>query len=298
MSRNYRVSHITRYRYSEQVMLCHNVARMSPLHGDGQICERSVFSVDPRPADISERQDYFGNRLVYFNVEGPHDALEVKVVSDVRTADPRVHDDFDAFRAWEEVRDWQPEDEEAVDWAQFTLASPLIPDAVPVAELCNAVFTPSRPIVEALYALTREIHDRLEYDPVATTVSTPLAVVVQRRRGVCQDFAQLAIACLRHQGLPAAYVSGYLETLPPPGQRKLIGADASHAWFSAWVPGIGWLDFDPTNNQVPDDRYVRVARGRDYSDVPPLKGVVFGGGAMRLHVAVDVTPIESYQGEG
>ncbi len=293
MSRLYRVSHTTRYRYTEAVMLCHNQARMTPANDRGQQCRRSVFSVDPPPADMSEYTDYFGNRVTYFDVESPHDSLSVQVVSEVQTADALSQTDFDGSRAWETVcADLASDSDEVVEAREFQLTSPLVPVGADVASLVDAAFTPGRPVVEALAALTHEIYTQLEYDPVATTVSTPLSSVLRRQRGVCQDFAHVAIACLRRVGLAGAYVSGYLETLPPPGQEKLVGSDASHAWFSAFVPGMGWLDFDPTNDAMPDDRYVVVARGRDYSDVPPLKGVVFGGGSMRLHVGVDVTEMD------
>ncbi len=137
------------------------------------------------------------------------------------------------------------------------------------------------------------VHRDFRYDPEFTTLSTPLADVLAHRRGVCQDFAHLAIGCLRSQGLAARYVSGYIETLPPPGKPRLIGADASHAWFSVYVPDCGWVDFDPTNNQLPESRHITVAWGRDYADVTPLKGVIFGGGQMQLTVSVDVLDLDA-----
>jgi transglutaminase-like putative cysteine protease len=149
-------------------------------------------------------------------------------------------------------------------------------------------FAEGRPIVEAVYDLMERIHRDFTYDPHFTTLATPLSEVLKHRRGVCQDFAHLAIGCLRTQGLAAKYISGYIETLPPPGQEKLIGADASHAWFSVFVPDTGWLDFDPTNNQMPMDQHITLAWGRDYSDVTPLKGVIFGGGKHDLKVQVHV----------
>ena len=137
----------------------------------------------------------------------------------------------------------------------------------------------------------QRIYTEFKYDPEFSTLATPLKEVLEHRSGVCQDFAHLAIGCLRSQGLAARYVSGYIETEPPPGKERLVGADASHAWFSVFQPGVGWLDFDPTNNQIPGERHITVAWGRDYADVTPLKGVAFGGGEHELKVSVDVLAI-------
>ncbi len=179
-------------------------------------------------------------------------------------------------------------DPDAITATEFVLDSPLIEITEQLRAYAQPSFSPQRPQVEVVYDLMQRIHQNFEFRPGFTDTSTPLAEVLEHRRGVCQDFAHLGIGCLRSMGLPARYVSGYIETLPPPGKEKLQGADASHAWFGVYVPGFGWIDFDPTNNQVPSDQHVVVAFGRDFSDVTPIKGVIFGAGQHELSVAVDV----------
>jgi transglutaminase-like putative cysteine protease len=179
---------------------------------------------------------------------------------------------------------------------EFCFDSPLVRNHTVLQEYAAGIFTRKRPILDAVLELNHRIHTEFKYDPSATDVSTPLGQVMRERRGVCQDFAHVAIGVLRCIGLPARYVSGYLETIPPPGQARMVGADASHAWASAFVPGFGWFDFDPTNDVVPSERHITVAWGRDFSDVSPLKGVVLGGGRHTLAVGVDVEPRESATG--
>ena len=179
-------------------------------------------------------------------------------------------------------------DNQLVTVREFCFDSPLVRSHRSLREYAEQSFALGRPLRDAIIELNERIHADFKYEPAATDVSTPLAQVMRDRRGVCQDFAQVAVGCLRSMGLPARYVSGYLETQPPPGQPKLVGADASHAWASVYVPNFGWLDFDPTNALLPELRHVTVAWGRDFSDVSPLNGVVFGGGRHSLRVAVDV----------
>ena len=195
--------------------------------------------------------------------------------------------------SWEKARDRLRNDRSAdvIEATQFTLDSPMIKTDELLAEYAKGSFLPGRPLDEAVHDLMQRIYAEFKYDPEFSTIATPLTEVMKHRSGVCQDFAHLAIGCLRSRGLAARYVSGYIETAPPPGKERLIGADASHAWFSVFHPGFGWLDFDPTNNQLPTDRHITVAWGRDYADVTPLRGVAFGGGKHKLKVAVDVLPI-------
>lgn len=286
----YRISHTTEYRYQEPVTLCHNECRLTPRNQGAQSCSRTVFSIEPPPSVFRERTDYFGNRVVYFDVETAHTLLRVHVVSDVRT-EPRSLL-LGGELPWEAARDLVARADSAEVRAvrEFVFPSPLLPPHAPLRDWAAVSFPPGRPLLEGLLDLMHRVHGEFRFDPVATDVSTPLARLLDLRSGVCQDFAHLAIAALRVLGLPARYVSGYLETLPPPGRPKLIGADASHAWFEAWVPDAGWLGFDPTNDQMPSAQHVTVAFGRDYGDVAPLKGVIFGGGEHTLSVAVDVTP--------
>jgi transglutaminase-like putative cysteine protease len=289
----YRVSHVTSYRYSEEVTLCHNEVRMTPRAEMGQRVLGSHVTIDPMPNAYAERTDFFDNRVVYFDVEDPHAALTVSVESEVETSNARLEGNLLDSVSWETVRDGIAEGStpELRDYLYYMLESPMVPRVDGLEDLQVRCFTPGRSLFDAAHALMRAIYKEFRYDPTATTIATPLAQVLASKRGVCQDFAHVAIAVLRQAGLAAGYVSGYLETQPPPGQVKLRGSDASHAWFSVFFPGIGWVDFDPTNDQQPNERYVVVARGRDYGDVSPLKGIVFGGGSMSLHVAVDVEPI-------
>ncbi len=183
---------------------------------------------------------------------------------------------------------------EMLDAREFCFESPLVSTARVVREYAEPSFPPGAPLVDAVTALTERIHADFVYDPGFTTVTTPLDEVLEHRRGVCQDFAHLAVGCVRSMGLAARYVSGYLETAPPPGVERLVGADASHAWLSVFVPGWGWLDLDPTNDKIVGSTYVTTAWGRDYADVSPLKGIVFGGGDFHtLDVAVDVARVDA-----
>ncbi|MDZ7825534.1 MAG: transglutaminase family protein [Gammaproteobacteria bacterium] len=291
----YRITHVTRYRYAEQVTLAHNEAWLTPADDDRQKRRRSRFTIEPSPRVFRERRDYFGNLVTYFGIETPHEALSVSVVSEVITeASPsqlRLGSDI----GWEQVRDRLEalEEPELRPVRQFVLDSPLVRVLPGLREYAQASFRPGAGVMASAFDLMSRIHRDFTYDPEATTVSTPLTQVWRERRGVCQDFAHLAIAMLRSLGLAAGYVSGYLETLPPPGQPKLVGADASHAWFSLHVPELGWIEFDPTNDKMPTEQYIVVARGRDYSDVAPLKGVIYGGGRHSVEVSVDVRNLES-----
>ncbi len=285
----YRVTHETRYHYSAPVSLCYSLAHLTPATLPGQTCLGSRIDIQPLPAARHERVDFFGNRTVYFLTRQLHQELSVRAVSEVDVSGS-MPPPPEVSAPWESVRKAVTEGAgaELGEVRQFLLESPLVRADVELNGYATAAFTPGRPILEAVAELMGSIHRDFAYDPHFTTVSTPLSAVMEHRRGVCQDFAHLAIACLRAQGLPARYVSGYLETEPPPGGPRLVGADASHAWFSVYVPGLDWVDFDPTNDQVPSDRYITTAHGRDYSDVPPLKGVLYGGGQHTLEVAVDV----------
>jgi len=290
----YRILHETRYEYGSPVSLGHHVAHLAPIDLAQQTCLGTEVEVVPTPAVYREWVDFFGNRAAYFSVETPHDALTVRALSEVEVRAQRRRGGKGTSPPWEMVRDEvraarRPHASKA---RPFALESPLVPLGEQVAAYATPAFSAGRPVLEAVEDLMGRIHREFSYDPTFTTVSTPLADVLAHRRGVCQDFAHLAIACLRSQGLAAAYVSGYLETDPAPGQERLVGADASHAWFSVWVPDLGWVDFDPTNDVLPMERHVTIARGRDYADVAPLRGVLYGGGVHSLTVAVTVERLE------
>lgn len=289
---NYQITHRTTYRYYGRVSLCHNEARLLPRETSRQFVEESALEVLPVPALRRERTDFFGNRVVNFSVQDIHQTLEVTARSRVTVA-PRPSLTDTPSPGWEEVvclvRDL-PE-LGAMEARQYTLESPFIRPNAALAAYARPSFTAGRPLLEAVLELNRRIFKEFTYDPQFSTLATPLSQVLEERRGVCQDFAHLAIGCLRSLGLPARYVSGHLETLPPPGQPRLVGADASHAWLSVFIPGLGWIDLDPTNDLLPDERHVTLAWGRDYADVAPLKGVMIGGGSHALEVSVDVMPL-------
>lgn len=287
----FRVVHTTRYRYSQPVTLCHNEAHLRPRTCPGQVCRDSRVEIQPLPALWHERTDFFGNAVTYFAVEEPHELLSVTATSVVDVQPPAVRQ-LDASCAWDTVAAQLMTDigPTALSARQMILDSPMVTASAELVAYAQPSFPPGRPLLAAVFDLSQRIHRGFSYDPATTTVATPLTEVLAQQRGVCQDFAHLAIGCLRSLGVPARYVSGYLQSVPPPGQPRLQGADMSHAWFAVFEPALGWVDFDPTNDQIVNDQHVTTAWGRDYSDVTPLKGVIFGGGTHTLEVAVDMTP--------
>lgn len=286
---NYKITHRSHYAYSESVSLCHNEARLTPRSFFNQTCLESTLHIQPKPVAYREREDFFGNRTTYFALETPHNELEVKSESQVRIVPYTNHQNL-SQTSWEDVSSYlrTTTDAHAVDVRQFTYDSPKAAGSPELAQYAKPCFTKSKPLIDAVRDLTARIYAEFDYVPGFTTISTPLTEVLHHKRGVCQDFAHLAIGCLRSLGLAARYISGYLETLPPPGKERLVGADASHAWFSVYVPQNGWIDFDPTNNLMPTDQHITVAWGRDFADATPLKGVIVGSGKHKLTVAVDV----------
>lgn len=295
---NYHVTHRTEYLYDEPVTSCYNEARLLPRSFARQTCTHSRLIIDPLPNDYREREDFFGNRVAYFTIQGGHTRLCVTAESDIQIHSLNAQLDYFSDSPWETVcaqlatrLNTTSLDTTSLEARQYALNSPMVAVSPELENYARASFTENRPLIEAVHELMARIHHDFVYDPSFTTIATPLSSVLKHRRGVCQDFAHLAIGCLRSLGLAARYVSGYIETLPPPGCARLIGADASHAWFSVFVPEYGWLDLDPTNNQMPMDKHVTVAWGRDFSDITPLKGVVFGAGEHQLKVSVDVAPI-------
>jgi len=287
----YRVTHSTKYQYSKNVTLCYNVAHLLPRMTPRQTCSISELNISPLPATVNEWSDFFGNRQASFSIEKPHNELIITAISEVDVlADSSLLDD--AFpSSWEQTVEHlkTSTQEESIDARMFVLESDFIEFSEEVKKYSSKSFLPGRGLLEAVEDLMHRIYREFGYDPGFSSIATPLNEVLKHRKGVCQDFSHLAIACLRMQGLAARYVSGYLETIPPEGKERLVGADASHAWFSVYVPYQGWVDFDPTNAKIPDEQHITVAWGRDYADVAPLKGVIFGGGDKnKLEVSVDV----------
>jgi transglutaminase-like putative cysteine protease len=297
----YRVVHKTHYQYSKPVSLCYNLAHLKPRGDHRQTCHQHSISIDPVPVTFREQDDFFGNPVTYFCVQEPHQSLTITAVSEVEVQVSSSLLDAAYPIPWEGVRDSIMNSQQAMDMEarQYLIESPFVSLNEQMAKYAEVSFTPGRPVLEAVHDLMGRIHNEFEYDPHFSTIATPLSEVLEHRRGVCQDFAHLAIGCLIAMGIPSRYVSGYLETVPPPGQKKLQGADASHAWFSVYVPNQGWMDFDPTNNQVPMDQHIITAWGRDYGDVTPLKGIIFGGGDKhKLDVEVDVIALDKVPPSG
>ena len=292
----WRLVHRTSYVYDEAVDCSYGRGHLVPRHGEGQFRLSSLVEVDPDPGALREHADYFGNRSTYFEVHTPHRALTVTATSvggGERGGTPR--DALRNVRARETHTRLADRTELIPDLnaaRQYLLPSPMVGRAEQVAEFARGLMRPGRSMDEVVVDLLDRIHTDFAYVAGATTVTTTLTEVLSRREGVCQDFAHLAVAALRSVGLAARYVSGYLETQPPPGQPRLVGADASHAWASVFAPGVGWIDFDPTNHKFVDDTYVVTAIGRDYSDVPPLQGVIFTEStSSTLTVSVDMAPL-------
>jgi transglutaminase-like putative cysteine protease len=290
----YKIVHRTTYKYKYPVSVGNHVACLKPRTIPRHRLTQCELTITPIPASITERVDYFGNHLSFFTVEEPHDELVVEARSEVVMEDLSAHAGQPA-PAWEEVAKMLPRDQhpDGLDAYQFCFESPRIRLKSNFAAYALQSFTPGRPLDEALLELTARMHSDFRFDSKVTTVRTPVEEVFEKRHGVCQDFAHVQIACLRSINLAARYVSGYLRTYPAPGQPRLIGADASHAWVSCYCPGLGWLDVDPTNNVVPSDGHVTLAWGRDFGDVSPLHGLILGGGVHTLKVAVDLEAVES-----
>ena len=289
----YKISHRTTYRYVYPVSAGDHVACLKPRTFSHNRLVQNTLHIHPTPATLTERMDYFGNQLCFFTVQEPHRELIVEAKSEVviDKGEPAAR----PSPAWEQtVRspadDHSPEGLEAY---QFQFESPRIRLRPEFAAYALQSFTPLRPMRDALLELTTRIHRDFRFDAKATTVRTPVEEVFKKRRGVCQDFAHVQIACLRSINVAARYVSGYLRTYPPPGRPRLIGADASHAWVSAYCQDLGWLDMDPTNDVAPTDGHVTLAWGRDFGDVSPLRGLILGGGGHTLKVEVDMEPVDA-----
>lgn len=292
----YRLVHRTKYTYEGSVTVSHHLARLAPRSLPGQNCPWHEIEILPVPVGRGVHLDSFGNATTYFEIEGKHEVLQVTAHSLVEVL-PHTARDPATTEGWEAVRDacrvsrLTPCSEAGV----FRFGSAMVPVGKEFRDYAAPEFTPGRPILAAVVGLTARIYKDFKFDPKATDIATPVSEVLKKRAGVCQDFAHLMLACLRSLGLPARYVSGYLETRPPPGKPRLTGADASHAWVSVFCgDSVGWIDADPTNDVLPGERHITVAWGRDFADVSPLRGVTWGAGSQKLDVAVDVIP----EGEG
>ncbi|MGB5419619.1 transglutaminase family protein [Algibacter sp.] len=292
----YQISHTTSYKYEVGVTFCHNIATIKPKNMLGQTVVEYTLDISPTPSEFSEKIDFFGNTITRFSIQEEHKTLKVTALSKI-LRDYTLQPDINKSERGKKINlieakaALKAEGGDLLDVKQFILESVLIANiSSEIRDYAEVSFKPNRPIFEAAYELMERIFNDFEFNANVTNVATPIHEVILEKKGVCQDFAQIAIACIRSVGLPARYVSGYIETLPPPGKEKLIGTDASHAWFSIYIPTFGWVDFDPTNNQIPKNQHIIVAYGRDYYDVPPLKGVIYSSGENKMKVEVDIRP--------
>jgi transglutaminase-like putative cysteine protease len=310
-----RILHHTHYGYTSPVVMAQHLAHLRPLERPGQTLLRHEVRIGPTPAHQERSPDAFGNERLFFTLQSPHDELDVWADSEVLTSapEPSPDSDGDAPAAtdtpWDSVRQHFAYHAHAPydPASEFLFASPYVPRHPTLAEFARPAFEPGVPWLAACEALMERIHQTMAYDSASTGVNTPVLDALDQQSGVCQDFAHLMVGCLRSLGLPARYVSGYLLTQPPPGQARLVGADASHAWVSAYCPPTDpqaegqWWDFCPTNArlglQSPGEDYVTLAMGRDFGDVSPLRGVIQGGGQHRLRVGVTVAPPDEWPGD-
>lgn len=289
---NFEISHKTLYRYSSPVVQSQHLIHMSPRAAPFQTVKRHSLLVEPAPAIRAQTHDNFGNVVITLEIEALHKELVLQARSTVETArrdlarldDGAPWDDLDAHLA-------RAKNELDIGVIQHRCPSRLTTPSLEIADYAAKSFAPGRPVLDGAMDLTRRIYADFKFDSTATDLSTPISEVLAKRRGVCQDFAHLSLAMLRAHRIPARYVSGYILTHPPPGQPRLCGADASHAWISVWSPEQGWVDFDPTNGIVANDEHIIVAHGRDYDDVSPISGVLIGGGEHDVDVGVDVAPV-------
>lgn len=292
---NYRIQHKTQYSYTDTISFCHNEAWLVPRSWGRNRLDNFKVEIQPQPAAYREWEDFFGNRVLYFAIQQAHKKLTIHSTSHV-TLQP--WDEKIALKNRMDLKglhEFLKSDLSyfTQDSRPFLLDSPMVEKGKDFEDYAKDLFPQDRPVIDGVVDLVDKIFKNFKYDPGATTSTTRPEDALKLCRGVCQDFAHVAIGCLRSLGIPARYVSGYIETLPPPGKKRLIGADATHAWFSFFLPETGWVDMDPTNNQIVGNRHILTAWGRDYSDIPPIKGVVFGNGAHTLEVSVDVLNLKS-----
>ncbi|TLU98069.1 transglutaminase family protein [Dyadobacter luticola] len=289
----YKLIHKTEYKYAQAVNNYHSLLCLTPRTLNNQSCKDFSIEVTPKPSELVSRTDFYGNTVHYFSLHSPHKTLTVLTKGIVERFQESTGSLFMPSEiSCATVRHRVQNDRSLkISLIEFMLPSPSVKWDREIVGYASDCFQESRPLYECVQALCRKIYTEFDFVPDFTTVNTPIKEVLHARKGVCQDFSHLAIACIRSFGFAARYVSGYLETLPPPGKQKLQGSDASHAWISVFIPDYGWCDFDPTNNVVPGERHITTAWGRDYTDVPPLKGIIFSYGKHTLKVEVDVIPV-------
>ncbi len=288
----YNLIHSTLYDYRQSVSSYHSIACLYPRTTVNQVCSDFSLIVTPEPAELTERVDFFGNAVHYFSIQKPHKQLRVVARSTVENIFSNPELSIVKSATCGEARDaFQADNALKSEVLQYMLPSPFVRWDEDIRRYARDCFSQEKSLYESVQDFCGKIFREFAFDSKFSTVNTPIKTVLREKKGVCQDFSHLAIAGLRSLGFAARYVSGYLETLPPPGRQKLQGSDASHAWISAYIPGIGWCDFDPTNDTVPRERHLITAWGRDFADVTPLRGILSGSGKQKLKVEVDVLPI-------
>jgi len=290
------VKHVTHYKYSARVTRCYNLASVIPRETARQHCVKNRITLSPLAATTHKRTDYFGNRTFHFEIQKPHNELIITAESEVEITVKDQALNLDLGVSYHEALEYlgKATTHDTIEAREFLLNSPMIECSEALADYARPSFTRDRSLKSCVSELTTRIFNEFDYDPQFSTIATPLTEVLKHKKGVCQDFAHLQVGCLRSMGIPAKYVSGYIETLPKPGEQKLVGADATHAWLAYFCPEEGWIEFDPTNDVLAGSagQHIVTAFGRDYYDVTPVKGVIFGGGESPvLSVSVDVSRV-------
>jgi transglutaminase-like putative cysteine protease len=287
----YKLKHKTLYTYVNEVYNYQSILCLQPQNSAKQICKNFKIEIEPKPSKIYSRKDYFGNIQHYFSLHQSHKSLKVTVSSEVEVLN-NPPQPINQITCEEAKQKFITDRSLKIEVLQYQLPSQFISWDEEIIAFAESCLLPNTPLFEGVLNLIKKIYTEFQFKSGATNVNTPLKTVLKDRRGVCQDFSHLAIASLRSVGIPAKYVSGYIETLPPIGKVKLEGSDASHAWISVYIPGMGWCEFDPTNNMIPQQRHIVTAYGRDFADVSPMKGIIFSTGDHKVKVEVDVIPLQ------
>ncbi|WP_281636318.1 transglutaminase family protein [Flavobacterium marginilacus] len=287
----YKLKHQTLYTYINEVHNYQSILCLQPQNSAKQICKNFKIEIEPKPSKIYSRTDYFGNIQHYFSLHQSHKSLKVTVSSEVEVLKNATQLTLNPITCEEARLKFTTDRALKIEVLQYQLPSQFITWDDEITAFAESCLLPKIPLFEAVLNLIKKIYTDFQFKSGSTNVNTPLKTVLKERRGVCQDFSHLAIASLRSVGIPARYVSGYIETLPPVGRPKLEGSDASHAWISVYIPEMGWCEFDPTNNMIPQQRHIVTAYGRDFADVSPMKGIIFSTGDHKVKVEVDVIPV-------
>lgn len=286
----YKLKHLTIYNYTNAVHNYQSILCLQPLNSSKQRCENFKIVIEPQPSKIFSRTDYFGNIQHYFSIHESHKSLKVLVSSDIVVLNSGVQP-INPISLEEALAQYKTDNNIKINVLQYQLPSQFIRWNEEIIAFAKTCLIDDKSLFEGVLELVKKIYTEFKFKSGSTNINTPLETVLKEKKGVCQDFSHLAIACLRSIGVPARYVSGYIETLPPVGKPKLEGSDASHAWISVYIPEMGWCEFDPTNNMIPQQRHIVTAYGRDFADVSPLKGIIFSSGDHKVKVEVDVIPV-------